>query len=143
MRLLAGSFVEIDAVKMSLDIFKMVLVPILAAFVHDFMSSKDRRVRIATLTCFGLGLAWLLWLSFGNGWPWFPNAIDYLQFHGTWITLAAAGIWCVLWWSFAARRYLRLPHAAAIGALMTALAMLLVTLALLIYPGGTWLTWDL
>lgn len=70
MRLLAGSFVEIDAVKMSLDIFKMVLVPILAAFVHDFMSSKDRRVRIATLTCFGLGLAWLLWLSIGNGWPW-------------------------------------------------------------------------
>lgn len=78
----------------------------------------------------------------GKSWPWFSITIDHLRLRGAWITLAAAGIWSALWWSLAARRYLRLPHATAIGLVMTALAMLLVTLTLFIFPGGTWLTWD-
>lgn len=79
----------------------------------------------------------------GRTWPWFSIALDQVYRNSSWFTLAAAGIWCVLWWSLAARRYLRLPHAPAIGLVMTALAMLLVTLAMFIYPGGTWLTWNL
>lgn len=69
MRTLAGSMVEVDVVKMSLDIVKIVLVPILAAFVHDFLSSPRRMTRI-TVWIFSLGGAlWLASITLG-GWSW-------------------------------------------------------------------------
>lgn len=73
---------------------------------------------------------------------WLSNAMDRIRDVDGWITLAAVAVWTATWWSFAAGRYLRLPNAAAIGLMMTALANLLVTLALLIFPGGAWFTWN-
>ena len=69
MRILASSMIEVDAVKMSLDIVKMVLVPILAAFIHDFLTNWSRRVRVVVWCGFALGSVWLLVLLFG-GWNW-------------------------------------------------------------------------
>ena len=69
MRILASSMIEVDAVKMSLDIVKMVLVPILAAFIHDFLTTWSQRVRVAVWCSFAVGSLWLLVLMFG-GWSW-------------------------------------------------------------------------
>ena len=69
MRLLASSMIEVDAVKMSLDIVKMVLVPILAAFIHDFLTNWSQRVRRVVWCGFAVGSLWLLVLMFG-GWNW-------------------------------------------------------------------------
>lgn len=73
MKYLASAFIPINAVAMSLDIVKMVMVPILAAFVHDWLSD-DRsairsRVRVATL----IGLVWSGFIVFG-GWNWISSA---------------------------------------------------------------------
>ncbi len=88
MRVLAGSMVEVDIVKMFLDIVKMVLVPILAAFIHDFLSSRQRRVRVSVWTLFVIGAIWLMWLACG-GWDWIvaqlaAGGLGQLQ---SWLTL--------------------------------------------------------
>lgn len=67
MQWLAGSLVQVDSLKMSLDIVKIVLVPILAAFVHDFLSSPQPLVRRAIWGLSAVSCVWLLWLSCG-GW---------------------------------------------------------------------------
>ena len=69
MRLLASSMIEVDAVKMSLDIVKMVLVPISAAFINDFLSSGGRRLRLFVWCCFAVSGLWLIALMLG-GWSW-------------------------------------------------------------------------
>lgn len=69
MKVLAGSLIHVDAFKMSLDIIKMVIVPILAAFVHDWLSSKDRSVRWTVTAIAIIGIMWLAILSLG-GWAW-------------------------------------------------------------------------
>jgi bile acid:Na+ symporter, BASS family len=69
MKLLAGSLVDINAFKMSMDIVKMVLVPILAAFVHEWLcSSKLRTRRIVQVLTFlaSVGIAFLMF----GGWQW-------------------------------------------------------------------------
>jgi len=69
----------------------------------------------------------------------FSNMVDdVLTSSEGWFILGATCGWLVLWWSFAARRYLRLPHAAGVGLAMVTLSILLSMLLILIYPGGTW-----
>ncbi len=66
MRVLAGSMIEVDAVKMSLDIVKMVLIPILAAFVDDFLGSSKAKLRRTVWATCVVSLVWLTWfLWFG------------------------------------------------------------------------------
>jgi BASS family bile acid:Na+ symporter len=67
MRLLAGSLVDVNAFKMSMDIVKMVLVPILAAFVHDWLSSNHSQTRRIVQ---GITLIAGIWLAFliAGGW---------------------------------------------------------------------------
>ncbi|MEZ6120624.1 MAG: bile acid:sodium symporter [Pirellulaceae bacterium] len=67
MKLLAGTMVEVNMLQMSLTIVKIVLVPILAAFVHEFLCSQKRNVRIAVWCSSLVGLAWLAFLMSG-GW---------------------------------------------------------------------------
>ena len=65
--------------------------------------------------------------------------------HHRWVPgLVCVGLWMGLWWTLAAGRYLRLPHAPAIGAAMTVLAILLAIGLIAAVPGGaTWLVWGL
>ena len=87
MGLLAGSMVELDIVKMSLDIVKMVLVPILAAFVHDFLTSKNNALRLCVRVGAVFGLLWLVMLGAG-GWDWIIDRLA-IQENARWIGLVS------------------------------------------------------
>jgi BASS family bile acid:Na+ symporter len=60
MRLLAGTLIEVKFVNMMMEIIKIVIVPIGAAFVHDYLkraSPKDKRnTAIIAMAC----MAWLI-----------------------------------------------------------------------------------
>jgi bile acid:Na+ symporter, BASS family len=69
MKLLAGTLVEVSFFKMMMEIIKIVLVPIGAALLHDYLkqaSAPGRRIVLATA---GVGAAWILFLALG-GWAW-------------------------------------------------------------------------
>ncbi len=88
MKVLAGSLVEVDAFKMSLDIVKMVIVPILAAFVHDWLTAYTPKVHRLVLACAAVGAVWLAfllsggWQSLISGLPAGSRAIDLLSIPG-------------------------------------------------------------
>lgn len=67
MKTLAGSMVQINGLQMSLDIIKMVIVPLMAAFVAELLVSSQFSVRRRVLFCVGLSGVWLLFLVAG-GW---------------------------------------------------------------------------
>jgi hypothetical protein len=57
-----------------------------------------------------------------------------------WSTLVATMAWLLLWWTTATRLYLRIPHGAAVVALLTFASLLVSTLAaLLLYGPGLFL----
>jgi BASS family bile acid:Na+ symporter len=69
MKLLAGTLVEVSFFKMMMEIIKIVLVPIGAALLHDYLkqaSVQGRRIVLVTAT---VGAAWILFLALG-GWVW-------------------------------------------------------------------------
>jgi BASS family bile acid:Na+ symporter len=72
MKLLAGTMVEVSFVKMMIEIIKIVLVPVGAALVHDYLkfASPSGRKIIFSLT--GMAAAWLAFLS-GGGWHWLQS----------------------------------------------------------------------
>jgi BASS family bile acid:Na+ symporter len=65
MRLLAGKLIEVKFISMMMEIIKIVIVPIGAAFLHDYLkhapSKNKRNVYIITTVC----VIWLLFLPFG------------------------------------------------------------------------------
>ncbi|MGH7992530.1 MAG: bile acid:sodium symporter family protein [Limisphaerales bacterium] len=67
MKLLAGTLVEVSAFKMMMDIIKMVLVPIGAALLHDYLKQASVKGRKTVLLLAALGTAWLIFLAAG-GW---------------------------------------------------------------------------
>lgn len=88
MKLLAGSLVEVDAFKMSLDIVKMVIVPIMAAFVHDWLTAYSLKVHRIVLACAAVSALWLAflgsggWQSLTSGLPTGSRSIDLLSIPG-------------------------------------------------------------
>lgn len=83
MKLLAGELVEVKPFNMMMEIIKMVLVPIGAALLHDYMTfAKPRGRRIV----YGLAATGVMWLGFiaGGGWNWFKGniAADILPWIG-------------------------------------------------------------
>ncbi len=69
MKILAGSMIYIDPVKMSMNIVKMVLVPILAAFVHDWLTNYGKSAARNVYLAASASLIWLVFLASG-GWSW-------------------------------------------------------------------------
>ena len=67
MKLLAGTLVEVSFIKMMLEIIKIVLVPIGAALLHDYLKHASARGRNVTLAIATFGAAWLAFLACG-GW---------------------------------------------------------------------------
>jgi hypothetical protein len=63
---------------------------------------------------------------------WRLNTLD------PFITLVAVCLWQAIWWTLACNRYLRLPHALAIGAMMTTMAALTSAAAVLTLWNGSW-----
>jgi BASS family bile acid:Na+ symporter len=67
MKLLAGELVEVEALKMMMEIIKMVIVPIGAALLHDYLTFASPRGRRIVYATAAMGAAWLGFLALG-GW---------------------------------------------------------------------------
>ncbi len=67
MKLLAGTMVEVSFFKMMVEIIKIVLVPIGAALLHDYLKHASSRGREIVFAIAALAVAWLAFLIFG-GW---------------------------------------------------------------------------
>jgi BASS family bile acid:Na+ symporter len=67
MKLLAGEMIEVSFFNMMVEIIKIVLVPIGAALIHDFLKHTSPRGRRVVYGITVFAAAWLLFLIFG-GW---------------------------------------------------------------------------
>jgi len=72
MKLLAGTMVHVSFFAMMVDIIKIVLVPIGAALLHDYLKHASPRGRTVVLAIAAFALAWLAFLIFG-GWEMLKN----------------------------------------------------------------------
>jgi BASS family bile acid:Na+ symporter len=69
MKLLAGTLVEVKFINLMLEIIKIVLVPIGAALLHDYLKQASERGRQVVNTLMAIGVAWLVFVAWG-GWDW-------------------------------------------------------------------------
>lgn len=69
MKLFAGTLVEVKFVNMMMEIVKIVIVPIGAALLHDYLKRASAAGRARVHMVAGFAAAWLLFLALG-GWPW-------------------------------------------------------------------------
>jgi BASS family bile acid:Na+ symporter len=67
MKLLAGTLVEVRFADMMMEIVKIVIVPIGAALLHDYLKNAAPRGRRIVLTAAGASAAWMVFLAAG-GW---------------------------------------------------------------------------
>jgi len=83
MKILAGELIEVKPFNMMMEIIKMVIVPIGAALLHDYLTRASGRGRRIV---FGAATASALWLLFlvGGGWGWMKGvaAPDFLPWIG-------------------------------------------------------------
>src|SRR6185437_16731127 len=69
MKLLAGQLIEVKFFAMMIEIIKIVLVPIGAALLHDYLKHASMRGRKTVLAIAAFGAGWLIFLTCG-GWGW-------------------------------------------------------------------------
>jgi BASS family bile acid:Na+ symporter len=69
MKLLAGQLIEIKFLNMMVEIIKIVLVPVGAALLHDYLKLASSRGRNIVLGLAAFGMAWLGFLVVG-AWAW-------------------------------------------------------------------------
>lgn len=74
MKLLAGTLVEVKPLAMMLEIIKIVVIPIGAAMLHDYLKFASPRGRRIVLGIAIVGAAWLGFLIFG-GWNWLQTVV--------------------------------------------------------------------
>lgn len=67
MKILAGTLVEVKFFNMMVEIIKIVIVPIGAGLLHDYLKHAPTRARRAVLGIASAGLVWLVFLALG-GW---------------------------------------------------------------------------
>ena len=67
MKLLAGTMVEVSFFKLMIEIIKIVLVPISAALLHDYLKHASPRGKTIVLAITAFAAAWLAFLVF-DGW---------------------------------------------------------------------------
>jgi BASS family bile acid:Na+ symporter len=96
MRLLAGQWVPVDFVGMMLNIVKLVIVPIGAALLHDYLKHASARGRWIVLATAAAGVVWLAALSAG-GWSlaaahWSGNTLVAFGLIGFLLGAVIAGV---------------------------------------------------
>ncbi len=74
MKLLAGTLVEVKFVHLMMEIIKIVIVPIGAALLHDYLKRASPRGWRIVLTIAGVGVVWFGFLAFG-GWAWLGSGL--------------------------------------------------------------------
>jgi BASS family bile acid:Na+ symporter len=65
MKLLAGTLIKIDFAGMMMEIIKIVIVPIFAALLHDYLKSATAGGRRVVFVLFAVSITWLVALPFG------------------------------------------------------------------------------
>lgn len=70
MKLLAGTLIEIHFINMMMEIIKIVIVPISAALLHDYLKMASPQGKKNVNLLLFISLIWLLALPFGL-WHWF------------------------------------------------------------------------
>lgn len=73
MKILAGAMIHVNGLQMSLDIVKMVIVPLLAAFVSELLQSPRASVRRCIQLCVAISGLGLVLLSSGV-WQWLSDS---------------------------------------------------------------------
>jgi BASS family bile acid:Na+ symporter len=69
MKLLAGTLVEVKFVAMMMEIIRIVIVPIGAALLHDYLKHASQRGRRRVTRAVIFAAAWLAFIALG-GWRW-------------------------------------------------------------------------
>ena len=82
MKILAGQLVEVSFVTLMINIIKIVIVPIGAAFVHDLLRQSGPRSKRFICLIAGLGSGWIAALIFWQTSVGLPNA------SAEWLTLS-------------------------------------------------------
>jgi len=78
MKLLAGELIAISIIGMMMEIIKIVIVPIGAALLHDYLRTASGKGRNLVYLLFAIAIAWLLFLALG-GWNYFAINIKNNQ----------------------------------------------------------------
>ena len=65
MKLLAGTLIDIKFMGMMIEIIKIVIVPIGAALIHDYLNSASGKGRRSVYTVAGISSLWLMALALG------------------------------------------------------------------------------
>lgn len=93
MKILAGELVEVKPFHMMMEIIKMVIVPIGAALLHDYLTFAKPRGRRIVYGTAATGVVWLAFIAFG-GWDWFKGnaTADVLPWIGVVGFIFAAAI---------------------------------------------------
>jgi bile acid:Na+ symporter, BASS family len=96
MKLLAGAMVEVSFLKMMIEIIQMVLVPIGAALLHDYLKHASPRGKRVVFGLAALGVAWLAYLALG-GWYTIsasvsPTALPWIGLIGFLLGAVVAGV---------------------------------------------------
>lgn len=98
MKLLAGELVEVKPFNMMMEIIKMVIVPIGAALLHDYLTFAKPGKRKMVYGAAVVGVVWLTWIA-GGGWGWFKGNVsgEFLPWIGVFGFLLAAIVAGVLY----------------------------------------------
>jgi BASS family bile acid:Na+ symporter len=96
MKLLAGAMVEVKFFNMMMEIIKIVLVPIGAALLHDYLKTAKPQGYRVVLIIGGVSALWLLALPLGS-WAWFnahvpPEALHWIGAFGFFLAAIVFGI---------------------------------------------------
>jgi len=75
MRLLAGTLIEVKFVNMMMEIIKIVIVPIGAALLHDYLKRASAKGKQNTYIIAALCAVWLISLPFGV-WSWLSTHLS-------------------------------------------------------------------
>jgi len=106
MKLLAGTMVEVKFFHMMMEIIKIVLVPIGAALLHDYLKTAPPRGVKVVLGLAGFGAVWLAFIALG-GWNYFkanagPDALIGLGILGFSLGAVVFGVvyhWLTRWFA--------------------------------------------
>ncbi|MGI4869895.1 MAG: bile acid:sodium symporter family protein [Janthinobacterium lividum] len=105
LKLLAGTLIQVQFVNMMMEIIKIVIVPILAALLHDYLKTAPLQGQRVMYGLFGLALGWLVALPLGL-WAFFERALtsaEVRQMLEIFSFLAAALVVGVLYHQLARR----------------------------------------
>jgi bile acid:Na+ symporter, BASS family len=80
MKLLAGTLIKIDFVSMMMEIIKIVIVPIFAALLHDYLKNASAQGKKTVTILFVVAVLWLIALPFG-WWSYLQSNIASSQWQ--------------------------------------------------------------